>query len=89
MELQPWRYGDREVLADLRIFRLVREATALVPRFLEDRCRRGERYRSIDIQVSRLRRKIEEDPRNPTLIKTVRGGGYMFTADVEASGGDR
>lgn len=27
MELQPWRYGEREVLADLRIFRLVREAT--------------------------------------------------------------
>ncbi len=39
--------------------------------------------RSIDIQVSRLRRKIEPDPKNPTLIKTVRGGGYMFTPEVE------
>jgi two-component system, OmpR family, response regulator len=39
--------------------------------------------RSIDIQVSRLRRKIEPDPKNPTLIKTVRGGGYMFTPLVE------
>jgi two-component system OmpR family response regulator len=38
--------------------------------------------RSIDIQVSRLRRKIEADPKDPTLIKTVRFGGYMFTAAV-------
>jgi two-component system OmpR family response regulator len=39
--------------------------------------------RSIDNQVSRLRRKIEEDPKNPRYIKTVWGGGYMFTCDVE------
>jgi two-component system OmpR family response regulator len=39
--------------------------------------------RSIDVQVSRLRRKIEADPREPTLIKTVRGGGYLFTPKVE------
>ncbi len=38
--------------------------------------------RSIDVQVGRLRRKIEEDPKNPVLIKTVRGGGYMFTPEV-------
>ncbi len=38
--------------------------------------------RSIDVQVGRLRRKIEDDPKNPALIKTVRGGGYMFTAEV-------
>jgi len=41
--------------------------------------------RSIDIQVSRLRRKIEADPKDPTLIQTVRSGGYIFTADVEAA----
>lgn len=41
--------------------------------------------RSIDVQVGRLRRKIEMDPKNPNLIKTVRGGGYMFTAEVQAS----
>lgn len=40
--------------------------------------------RSIDNQVSRLRRKIEADPRNPMLIKTHWGGGYSF--DVEVSG---
>jgi two-component system OmpR family response regulator len=39
--------------------------------------------RSIDIQVSRLRRKIESDPQAPELIKTVRGGGYLFTPSVE------
>jgi two-component system, OmpR family, response regulator len=33
--------------------------------------------------VSRLRRKIESDPREPALIKTVRGGGYLFAAKVE------
>jgi two-component system OmpR family response regulator len=38
--------------------------------------------RSIDIQVSRLRRKIETDPKDPLLIKTVRFGGYMFTPGV-------
>lgn len=39
--------------------------------------------RSIDVQVSRLRRKIEADPAHPELIKTVRSGGYMFTPVVE------
>ncbi|MFL6845539.1 MAG: response regulator [Allosphingosinicella sp.] len=38
--------------------------------------------RSVDNMVSRLRRKIEPDPRQPALLKTVRGGGYMLAADV-------
>lgn len=38
--------------------------------------------RSIDAQVVRLRKKIERDPSNPQLIKTVRGAGYLFTATV-------
>lgn len=38
--------------------------------------------RSIDNQVSRLRKKIETDPGNPELIRTVRGAGYKFTGDV-------
>jgi two-component system OmpR family response regulator len=38
--------------------------------------------RSIDNQISRLRRKLEDDARAPRLIKTVWGGGYMFAADV-------
>ncbi|MFL6858483.1 MAG: response regulator [Allosphingosinicella sp.] len=38
--------------------------------------------RSVDNTVSRLRRKIEADARQPALIKTVWGGGYMLAADV-------
>ncbi|MEH8265129.1 response regulator [Aeromonas veronii] len=38
--------------------------------------------RAIDTLVSRLRRKLERDPKNPELIKTIWGGGYMFSADV-------
>lgn len=38
--------------------------------------------RSIDNQVSRLRRKIEDDPKNPMLIKTHWGDGYCFTGKV-------
>ena len=45
----------------------------------------GPYDRSVDVQLSRLRRKIEADPKDPALIKTIRGGGYMFTADVEES----
>jgi two-component system, OmpR family, response regulator len=41
--------------------------------------------RSIDVQVSRLRRKIEPDGKTPELIKTVRGSGYLFTPAVERS----
>ena len=38
--------------------------------------------RAVDNQISRLRRKIEVDSRNPVLIQTVWGGGYMLAADV-------
>jgi two-component system, OmpR family, response regulator len=41
--------------------------------------------RSVDVQLSRLRRKIETDPQNPKLIKTVRGGGYMLAQPVRRS----
>lgn len=38
--------------------------------------------RAIDVQLMRLRRKIEPDPKAPELIRTVRGGGYMLTCPV-------
>jgi two-component system OmpR family response regulator len=44
----------------------------------------GSFERSIDVLVSRIRRKIEPDPQDATTIKTVRSGGYMFTPEVEA-----
>jgi DNA-binding response OmpR family regulator len=40
--------------------------------------------RSIDVQVARLRRKLEDDPQRPALIKTVRGAGYILAPAVEA-----
>jgi two-component system, OmpR family, response regulator len=39
--------------------------------------------RTIDVQVGRLRRKLEDDPQRPSMIKTVRGSGYIFTPTVE------
>jgi DNA-binding response OmpR family regulator len=39
--------------------------------------------RSIDVQILRLRRKIEADPANPKFITTERGAGYLFAAPVE------
>ncbi len=41
--------------------------------------------RAIDLRIMRIRRKIEQDPSNPTVIKTVRGGGYLFSPDGEKS----
>ena len=39
--------------------------------------------RAIDVQVSRLRQRLRDDSREPQLIKTVRGEGYVLAADVE------
>lgn len=46
--------------------------------------REAEPYdRAIDVQVSRLRQRLRDDSREPQLIKTVRGEGYVLAADVE------
>lgn len=42
--------------------------------------------RSVDIQISRIRKKIEHDAKEPELIKTVRGGGYVLTGPIQRSG---
>jgi len=39
--------------------------------------------RSIDVQILRLRRKLERDPSDPRLIRTERGAGYVFASPVE------
>jgi DNA-binding response OmpR family regulator len=41
--------------------------------------------RAIDIRIARLRRKIEPDPENPAVIRTVRGAGYMFVSNGVSS----
>ena len=39
--------------------------------------------RAVDVQLSRLRRKLGDDPSEPAMIRTVRGGGYLFAPPVE------
>lgn len=41
--------------------------------------------RSIDVQIGRLRKKIEPDPAQPKLIKSIRGAGYLFAAPVHSA----
>lgn len=41
--------------------------------------------RAVDVQITRLRRKVEETPRSPRYIKTVRGAGYMLSPDGESA----
>jgi DNA-binding response OmpR family regulator len=44
----------------------------------------GESFdRAMDVRISRLRTKLNEDPKNPRLIKTIYGAGYIFLGDVE------
>lgn len=45
----------------------------------------GPYDRSIDVQIARLRRKIEDDPEHPRIIKSVRGVGYVFTPALAAT----
>jgi DNA-binding response OmpR family regulator len=44
----------------------------------------GPLDRSLDVQISRLRQRLQDDGKQPDLIKTVRGSGYVFSADVTA-----
>jgi two-component system phosphate regulon response regulator OmpR len=39
----------------------------------------GTTWRAVDVQVARLRKKMEADPRNPSWLQTVRGVGYRLT----------
>jgi len=41
--------------------------------------------RAIDLRIMRIRRKIEPDPAHPSVIRTVRGGGYVFSPAGETS----
>ena len=45
----------------------------------------GPTDRSLDVQISRLRLRLNDDGKQPALIKTVRGAGYVFAADVTVS----
>ena len=45
----------------------------------------GPLDRSLDVQISRLRQMLKDDSKPSALIKTVRGAGYVFSADVSVS----
>ena len=44
----------------------------------------GPLDRSLDVQISRLRQRLQDDSKQPELIKTVRGSGYVFSTDVSS-----
>lgn len=48
---------------------------------LSERAAGGAGERAIDVQMTRLRRKIEDDPKNPVFLQTVRGEGYKLVAE--------
>ena len=45
--------------------------------------------RTVDAQISRLRKKLEADPKKPKLLKSVHGDGYVFTATVSRQGAQK
>ncbi len=55
---------------------------AISREILAERSGGGVNDRTIDVQVTRLRRKIEEDPKNPRYLVTMRGEGYMLLPDT-------
>ncbi|MGL5632116.1 MAG: winged helix-turn-helix domain-containing protein, partial [Azovibrio sp.] len=56
-------------------------------RLLQLTCRQDSEVfdRSIDSQISRLRRKFSDDAKNPRLLRTIWGNGYILTTDVSRS----
>lgn len=50
---------------------------------LSEQCNLDPNKRTIDVQVTRLRRKLEEDSNRPRFLQTVRGQGYLLRADIE------
>lgn len=78
--------------AEARLLKtLVRSPNRILSResLLENRADLAPFDRSIDVRISRLRRKFGEDPQEPRLIKTVYGAGYMLCATVLWEIGDR
>ena len=69
--------GEAQLLRQLAV-----AANAPVDRFELARESAEAAGRAVDIQVTRLRRKIEDDPKNPRYLQTVRGVGYMLAPDA-------
>ena len=94
LDLAGWRLarGDAEVPLTTAEFELLRVFIEHPQRVLsrDDLISRLKGYerdafdRSIDVRVTRLRRKIEPDPAQPSFIRTVRGEGYLFNPRGDA-----
>jgi two-component system, OmpR family, response regulator len=65
-----------QLLSRERLLDLTRSGTAAAA---------GPFDRTIDVQIGRLRRKLNDDPEQPRIIRTVRGSGYLFIATVEVA----
>jgi two-component system phosphate regulon response regulator OmpR len=95
--LGEWRYNPQrdELYSDEETVRLTDMEAGLmrilaaepgVPlsrEMLSERSKGTINERTIDVQVTRLRRKIEKDVKNPRYLVTVRGEGYMLMPDIE------
>ncbi|HRJ62240.1 MAG TPA: helix-turn-helix domain-containing protein, partial [Azospirillaceae bacterium] len=81
------RAGDDEAIrlttAEAALMRaLAAQPGAVISREeLAERCRMDGNMRTVDVQVTRLRRKIEPDPKEPRYLHTVRGEGYVLRSD--------
>lgn len=77
------RDGDRQIRLTTREIQLMRIFAANPGRPLSrlDLCDNEAAERSIDVQINRLRRKLEADPKNPVYLQTVRGEGYALMPD--------
>ncbi|MDO8421823.1 MAG: response regulator [Parvibaculum sp.] len=75
--------GDEVIRLTTREVQLMRIFAAHAGQALSrlDLCDNEAAERSIDVQINRLRRKIEIDPRNPLYLQTVRGEGYILIPD--------
>ena len=67
----------------MRIFSGVPSEPVTRAKLVEELSRSGgqTQERAVDVQITRLRRKIEEDPKQPRYLQTVRGAGYMLAPD--------
>lgn len=75
--------GDRQIRLTTREIQLMRIFAANPGKPLSrlDLCDNEAAERSIDVQINRLRRKLEKDPKNPLYLQTVRGEGYALMPD--------
>ena len=80
------RNGRREMLSAAEaelLLGLLQSPRQILSREQLMQARQGAFDRCIDVRMSRIRKKLEQDPRNPQLIRTVYGAGYMLMADVQ------